>query len=213
MPSVGTVPADWDVVRLGEVLENGPTNGIYKPETEYGSGVCLIRIGDFMRGEFVNFGDFQRIRANADEIQRYSVRKGDLVINRVNSLSHIGKSVLIPEVSEPTLFESNMMRLRFHSGIDPRFGAMVLFSDNTRRYFGARAKKAVQQASINQHDVSELPLPLPPIAEQQAIAAVLDSVDDAIERGRMETDVLRSLKASAADALLTGRVRTSELER
>ena len=103
VPGLGTIPAGWEVVRLGEVLEDGPTNGIYKPETEYGSGVCLIRIDDFMPGAFVNFGEFQRIRATAEEIRRYSVREGDLIINRVNSLSHIGKSVLIPEVNEPTL--------------------------------------------------------------------------------------------------------------
>ena len=201
------------MVRLGEVLEDGPTNGIYKPETEYGSGVCLIRIDDFMSGEFVHFGDFQRIRATTEEIQRYSVGEEDLVINRVNSLSHIGKSVLIPEVNEPTLFESNMMRLRFDSGIDPRFGAMVLLSDNTRRYFGARAKKAVQQASINQQDVSELPLPLPPLAEQQAMAATLDAVDGALERAREEREAFQSLKVSAADALLTGRVRVTQYKK
>ena len=206
-PGLGTIPAGWEVVRLGEVLKDGPTNGIYKPETEYGSGVCLIRIDDFMPGEFVNFGDFQRIRATAQEIRRYSVIEGDLVINRVNSLSHIGKSVLIPEVNEPTLFESNMMRLRFDSGIDPRFGAMVLLSDNTRRYFGARAKKAVQQASINQQDVSELPLPLPLLLEQQAIAGLLDRVDATIAEAKRERDGLQLLKESAADTLLTGRVR------
>ena len=173
VPGLGTILADWDVVRLGDRLEEGPTNGIYKPDTEYGSGVCLIRIDDFGFGEFKSFGNFQRIRAIKDEICRYEVREGDIVVNRVNSLSHIGKSVLIPKVNEPTLFESNMMRIRFDRNLDPRFGAMVLLSDNTRRYFKSRAKKAVQQASINQQDVSELPIPLPPLADQRTISGVL----------------------------------------
>ena len=56
-------------------------------------------------------------------------------------------------------------------------------------------------------------VPLPPLAEQQAIAAALDGVDEAIEQGGMETEMLRSLKASAADALLTGRVRVEMGER
>ena len=164
VPGLGTIPADWEVARLGDVLEEGPTNGIYKPDSEYGSGVCLIRIDDFGFGDFANFGDFKRIQATEEEIRRYEVKEWDIVINRVNSLSHIGKSVLIPEVIEPTLFESNMMRIRLNEGIDPRFGAMVLLSDNTRRYFIARAKKAVQQASINQQDVSQLLFPLPPLS-------------------------------------------------
>ena len=143
VPGLGTIPVGWEVVRLGERIEEGPTNGIYKPESEYGSGVNLIRIGDFTFGQFVNFGAFQRIRATEEEIRRYQIREGDVIINRVNSLSHIGKSVLIPEVKEPTLFESNMMKIRFDRGLDLRFGAMVLLSDNTRRYFNAMAKKAV----------------------------------------------------------------------
>ena len=44
VPGLGTIPADWEVMRLGDVVEDGPTNGIYKPDSEYGSGVCLIRI-------------------------------------------------------------------------------------------------------------------------------------------------------------------------
>ena len=106
VPGLGTTPVGWEVVRLGERIEEGPTNGIYKPESEYGSGVNLIRIGDFAFGQFVNFGAFQRIRATEEEIRRYQIREGDVIINRVNSLSHIGKSVLIPEVKEPTLFKS-----------------------------------------------------------------------------------------------------------
>ena len=211
-PGLGTIPAGWKVVRLGEILEDGPTNGIYKPNTEYGSGTCLIRIDDFSFGEFASFGDFQRIQANEEEIRRYQVRKGDVVINRVNSLSHIGKSVLIPEVNEPTLFESNMMRIRFARVVDRRFGARVLLSDNTRRYFSARAKKAVQQASINQQDVSETPFPLPSLTEQQAVAGLLDGVDVTLERSQAEWDGLKLLKESTADALLTGRVRVTEEE-
>jgi type I restriction enzyme S subunit len=84
---------------------------------------------------------------------------------------------------------------------------LVLFSDNTRRYYRSRAKKAVQQASINQQDVSELPFPLPPFTEQQAIAALVDRVDGTLGRAREERDRLRLLKESSADALLTGRVR------
>ena len=36
-PGIGTIPACWDVVRLGDV-EDGPTNGSLKPESEYGTG-------------------------------------------------------------------------------------------------------------------------------------------------------------------------------
>ena len=40
-----------------------------------------------------------------------------------------------------------------------------------------------------------------------SIAAMLDSVDDALDRAREEREGLQSVKVSAADALLTGLVR------
>ena len=206
-PGIGTIPADWDVVRLGDKIDDGPTNGIYKPESDYGSGIWLIRINDFVPGALVKTDGFQRIQASQEEVARYAVRKGDILINRVNSLSHIGKSVLIPHLSEPTLFESNMMKLRLCGDVNSEFAANVLLSKGSHQHFISRAKKAVQQTSINQQDVSEMPFPFPPSEEQQAIAAMLNGVDEAIESGRTEREKMIAMKASAADALLTGRVR------
>ena len=178
VPGLGTIPADWRVVRLGEVLDDGPTNGIYKPESEYGSGAWLIRIDDFVPGALVKTSGFQRIRATEEEVNRYAVNQGDILINRVNSLSHIGKSVLIPKLDEPTMFESNMMKLSFCSDVHAEYAADVLLSEGVRNYFVSRAKKAVQQASINQKDVALMPFPLPSLLEQRAIAAMLVGMAD-----------------------------------
>ena len=123
----------------------------------------------------------------------------------MNSLSHIGKSVLIPQLNEPTLFESNMMKLRLCSDVHSGFAANVLLSNGTHEYFTSRAKKAVQQASINQQDVSEMPFPFPPLAEQEAITGLLDGVDLTVAEAKKERDGLQLLKESTADALLTGR--------
>ena len=209
-PGMGTIPACWQVKQLGDVIEAGPTNfalGIYKPDSEYGGGAYLIRIDDFVPGSLVRTTGFQRIRATKEEIARHALLQGDILVNRVNSLSHIGKSVLIPKFDEPVLYESNMMRLRLCSDALAEFAAIVLLSNGSQHYFVSRAKKAVQQASINQQDVSQMPFPLPLPPEQRAITGLLDSVDKTLERTRGEREVLLSLKASAADALLTGRVR------
>ena len=50
-------------------------------------------------------------------------------------------------------------------------------------------------------------VPKPPVAEQRAIATMMDGVDDAIKRTHEERSGLQSLKASASDALLSGHVR------
>ena len=56
-------------------------------------------------------------------------------------------------------------------------------------------------------DLRPLLTPLPTPMEQQAIAGLLDGVDVTIAEAQRERDRLELLKESAADALLTGRVR------
>ena len=53
---------------------------------------------------------------------------------------------------------------------------------------------------------------MPSLQEQRTIATMLDSVDDAREQSTEETHLLRSLKASAAAALLTGGIRILQEE-
>ena len=208
-PGIGTIPACWDVVRLGDCLSDGPTNGVYKPESEYGVGTWLIRIIDFIPGAMTRLSGFERVQVSSEEQERYSVRQGDILINRVNSLSHLGKSVLIPQLDEPALFESNMMRLRFSSIVDPEYVMITLLDELSRRYFASRAKKAVQQASINQQDVSLLPIPLPNRPEQAMITEMSLTVRNRIVEDTTAVRGLKELKAATADALLMGRLRAT----
>ena len=51
-------------------------------------------------------------------------------------------------------------------------------------------------------------IPTPSLAEQQAIAAVLDAIDGRLERGQRELTDLLALKLGAAEELLTGQVQS-----
>ena len=71
----------------------------------------------------------------------------------------------------------------------------------------ARLVNALGQPKLALERIRTIQLSLPPLPEQLAIAAMLEGTDKSIGRGREEWDGLQSLKASASDALLTGRVR------
>ncbi len=100
------------MVSLGDVMSEDPKNGLYKHSSAYGSGTPILRINDFTNdGDIVNSAS-SRVITDASENRLYALRKDDIVTNRVNSLSHIGKTALIGELPEPMVFESNMMRFR-----------------------------------------------------------------------------------------------------
>ena len=104
----------------------------------------------------------------------YGLRVDDLILNRVNSPSHLGKCLVVPPSILPAVFESNMMRLVASNHILPMFMSCYLRSVEGRKRLISRAKWAVNQASINQFDVCITPIPLPPFSEQRRIVAEVE---------------------------------------
>jgi type I restriction enzyme S subunit len=206
----GPIPASWSCEHLGPHIIEGPTNGVYRPESDYGDfGVPIVRIDSFDDGHIHNLSDLRRVHVNEPVLRRYALREGEVIINRVNSLSHIGKSTIVPTLNEPTLFESNMMKLRCGDSLRPDFLNVVLCSDVARRHWLSRAKPAVNQASINQRDVRDLPVPLPLPGEQEVIARIVAGAQERIEELAAVLSKRQVLRKSLMHDLLTGRVRVS----
>jgi len=165
-------PKTWDVVRFKDIIADGPQNGLYRPASDYGSGTPILRIDSFYDGEVCGLDSLKRVRIDDRAHRNYLLREGDIVINRVNSREYLGKSAIIRGLVEPTVFESNMMRL----GVDPRradpqFVVTMLQQRHIRRQVLRRCKDAVNQSSINQADVESFEFPLPPLTRQRAFAS------------------------------------------
>lgn len=207
---VGFMPTSWVCEPLGQHIEDGPTNGVYRPEDDYvPHGTPIVRIDDFEDGSIKNVHALRRVLVEPVVQARYALRTDDVLINRVNSLSHIGKAALVSSLEGSTIFESNMIRLRCGPALIPDFLITVLCSDIARRHWLARAKPAVNQASINQRDVRELAVPVPEKAEQREIAAIVSAAERQIECLVLVKTALGQLKDSLMHDLLTGRVRVS----
>ncbi|WP_437727576.1 restriction endonuclease subunit S [Sorangium sp. So ce861] len=206
----GEVPVDWSTVTLGTLLVRGPDNGLYKPQSDYGSGTPIVRIDAFANGDRVNGDGLRRVRASNEEIRRFCLHGGDILINRVNSLSHLGKVGIVGEPPEPTVFESNMMRLTVDSTrVLPSFAFLILASPMTKAFFLQRAKQAVAQASINQQDVRAVFVPLPTLPEQAAISSGVENVDLRTAAECHCLELLSGLRSMLLSALLSGEIRVT----
>ena len=192
------LPEGWVWSSLDALISDGPQNGLYLPADRYGQGTPILRIDDFQIGWHRGRADLKCVDAGEQELLFYSLRAGDLIINRVNSMTHLGKSLLIPESLSGTLYESNMMRLNLSGSVSGVFVEYYLGSDIGRARLTQDAKWAVNQASINQQDVRRTPVPLPPLTEQFAIAELLVaqmatavSLDEAIVLGSRQSTAQR----------------------
>lgn len=136
-----TNPHQWDIEPLGNLIQGTPKNGLYKPSTAYGSGTPIIRIGDFYNGRLVNPNNLQRLQVTDKELLQFEVRNGDILVNRVNSIEYLGKSTLVTGLTEPSVFESNMMRLQMDlQKLLPEFLNEVLQHPSVLRILRGKAK-------------------------------------------------------------------------
>ncbi|MFC7374540.1 restriction endonuclease subunit S [Brachybacterium sp. GCM10030268] len=176
-------------VALGELIVEGPKNGLYRPSSDYGSGTPIVRIDSFKSGSSViEIDSLKRLRASNGQIAEFALAPGDLLVNRVNSREHVGKAALVSDLGEQTVFESNIMRIRLdHERILPIFAAEFMQSRDARAQIAPMTKDAVNQSSINQTDVRNIQVPLPPLDQQYKFATIVRAV--AAERAA----ILRSI--------------------
>ena len=207
---IGEIPEEWGVVPLEQLIEGGPDNGLYRPQSEYGEGTPIVRIDAFNDGDLLRGPNLRRVSIGPTDVARFIVRPGDILINRVNSLSHLAKCALAVSFDEPTVYESNMMRLTLDSSrVVPEFGFRWLLSEQVKKHLTRRAKRAVAQASVNQNDVRTIPTPCPPRSEQLYIAGVVGSVEQRMETETGALAVLNEVKSALMSVLLTGVLRVT----
>lgn len=162
-------PKGFPVISLGDIITEGPQNGLYKPQEAYGNGVKIVRTRNYYAGALTSLEDFWRLECTPEEIEKYRLEAGDIIINRVNSVEYVGKCALVPELAEDIVFESNTMRFRVDTSmVLPEYVVAFLCTRSCRRQIeeiGAR-RRAVNMVSINQKDIKGLKLPLAPLEFQ-----------------------------------------------
>jgi type I restriction enzyme S subunit len=186
------LPEGWRWVTMG-LLIDAQQNGLYVPASRYGLGVPILRIDDYQWDASRASAELKKVDISVDDARKYGLRPNDIVLNRVNSMTHLGKALVVSERHVPAVFESNMMRLALMPGVSPHFIHIYLSSSLGRRLLTSNAKWAVNQASINQADVASCAVPLPPLAEQLRIVA--------------EVERLASVASAAAHSVSADRTR------
>jgi type I restriction enzyme S subunit len=161
--------------------------------------VKILRIDGFYDGSILEDYKYKRLEASEEEIEKYVIETGDLLINRVNSIEYLGKCGLAKSFAEPTVFESNIMRIKLNQTVaDSSYVSKYLSSKRGLTELRKNAKHAVNQASINQTDVANVLLPLAPLNQQQQIIkeietrlSVADKLEETISQSLQQAEALR----------------------
>lgn len=119
--------------------------------------------------------------------KKFSILKGDILFSHINSPVHIWKVAIAKKDYDDMFHWMNLLLLRWNERIiDPEFLFNLLnwiFHKWEREKI---CKKAINQASLNQKNILEKEIPLPPLEEQKKIVAYLDELNATISKLKSE---------------------------
>ena len=177
----GPLPKGWREVQLGEFMEF--KNGLNTRKENYGSGVKFVNVMDVFSHNYLYANDIiGSVQVTKKQLVDYSVKYGDVLFNRTSeTIEEIAMSSVYLDKKE-IIFGGFVIRGRPKSNIlIPEYSAYCFQAHTVRRELIRRGQGAVR-ANIGQKDLSKIPMVIPPINEQKAIASLLEKWDTTIEK-------------------------------
>lgn len=205
--AIGQIPEEWRVVPMARVFDMRLGKMLSKASVT-GKSPFPYLANRNVQWDYVDLTDLQEMDFSQQEMVKYSLIAGDLVVCEGGE---VGRTALWRGEMENCFFQKAIHRLRARDrSVVP---AYVL------RYMRYAANRGLLQDFTTQTSIAHLtgeklatvPLVLPSAHEQQRIAQCIDAVDEGINIEIYYHDGLKKVKTGLMQDLLTGRVRVTEL--
>jgi len=200
---IGEIPADWEVVKLGEVVteESPPTEK--DPEVSVIPFIPMALIPE--DGIFVNSWELRRREDIRSGIQ---VFEGDLLVAKITPCFENGKQGIVSQLPLPYAYATTeVLRLRARERIILEYVALFLKQGSVRTLLASKMQGTTGRKRLSRHVLKDLPLPLPPLPVQKRIAEILQTVDEKIQAEEKKKQALGNLFNSMLHMLMSGKLR------
>ncbi len=131
--------------------------------------------------------------ATQNELRNAEVQSGDVLLNITGDGVTFGRSCIVPDHVLPACVNQHVSIIRpDRRECDPGYLLSVLTHPATKGYIESFNSGGSRRAITKGH-IESFEIPLPPLAEQKAIAAVLGALDDKIELNRRMNATLEAM--------------------
>ena len=183
VPWLGEIPAHWQVLRQRNAVHMLVSN-VDKHTKEEEIPVRLCNYVNVYKNERISQNlRFMRATASAEEIDRFRLRLGDVIITKDSEAwDDIGVPALVQYAAADLICGYHLAILRPRDGVV--LGAFLLRALQSQgvasQYFVAA--NGVTRYGLSHDGIKSVFLPIPPLPEQSAIVRFLDHADKRIKR-------------------------------
>lgn len=207
---IGEIPEHWEVKALRYI---GKTqNGISKGGEYFGSGFPFVNYGDVYKDSTLPMNVVGLANSSDEDRRQYSVLKGDIFFTRTSeTVEEIGFSSVCLQTIENAIFSGFLIRFRPSIEILNEEFSKYYFRSKTHRPFFVKEMNLVIRASLSQELLKNMPILLPPLNEQMAIAKHLDNtttkISTAITLKEKEIGKLKEYKSVLINEAVSGKIK------
>ena len=196
---IDSLCVDAKSTNILELLEEkGLQNGVSPPlapdnSSEYFESFSLAATS---KG-FFDFSKVKKVLSKDIDFEKYSLRSGDILIQRGNSSDFVGISAVYDGENSKYIYPDLMIRLKVNKKILPKYLHIYLMSQKIRGYFKAVASGTNDtMKKINQAKIKKINVPLPTIKEQENLIAKSETFQKNIESVAREAELLVNISKS-----------------
>ena len=201
------LPEGWEWARINEIpknVENAITDGPFGAnlKTEHyidSPGYRVIRLQNIGHGEFISHHVAFLEKSHFDGLSKHHVMEGDIVV--AGLVDEGIRCCVVPKAACPALVKADCYRFSVHEKVSTQYASI---------YLNSRA--AGELATLHHHGLTltriglgnfrNIPVPLPPAAEQSRIVAKLEELLALTRTLRARIKDARAVQARLASALV-----------
>ena len=201
---IGEIPESWETVSLGKVavFTKKPRNLRYSDYREVPFvPMELIPIAKLFSQEF--------ILKTHDELKSGTYfEPGDILLPKITPSFENGKQCIIKELPTPFgIATTEVIPIREVEGVsDISYLFYFLLFPDVRISLAGKMQGTTGRQRLSKDALVNLPIPLPPLSEQRAIASIFQAIDEKIAALEREVEYLDELFHAMLNELMTGQL-------
>ncbi|MCX7512572.1 restriction endonuclease subunit S [Frateuria hangzhouensis] len=191
-----SIPTSWTIASLGQVINplRKLCYGVVQPgAADVEQGVEMVRVCDIDDGQ-IAWQNLRKISRTVDsEYRRSRVMTGDVVLSIVGS---IGRAAIVRSAREVNIARA-VARISPETSKASAEWIFYWLSCPSVQWWLISSSKEVARKTLNLKELSELPVPLPPLSEQTEIVrrveqlfAFADQLEAKVAAARQRIDML-----------------------
>lgn len=199
------VPKIWTWARLGEAVNSSEAG--WSPRCDDGprrdGAWGVLKVSAVSWGEFRSHENKQLPAALKGRAE-YEVHDGDYLISRANTAELVARSVVVAKPEPRLMLSDKLIRLEISALVNRRYINLVNSAEFARAYYAENASgTSGSMKNVSRQVILDLPMPLPPLAEQHRIVARVEELRGLCAKLRQRLQQAQATQSNLADALVS----------